>query len=220
MSFSAAPAPGLRDRKRAETRAELEQAAVDLVLGEGLDGATIEAISQRASVSPRTFFNYFESKDDAVLGIVDTTFPLETLSEIVGDQDDDDLVQAVTRLLFHTLAPSIGNVKLHAARTEIIQRYPQLLRCQMTQLVRMSEQLTALTVELMKRDPRFLTAESDASEASAQAEVLLMLCGGAVRSAVRTWVADNSATDYSATDMTDVEHRAVTLIREVLEKLQ
>ena len=35
----------------------------------GLDAVSIDAICAKAGVSPRTFFNYFETKDDAVLGI-------------------------------------------------------------------------------------------------------------------------------------------------------
>ena len=60
---------GLRERKRAQTRHRLEEAAVGLALRDGLDKVTIDAISERADVSPRTFFNYFDSKEDAILGV-------------------------------------------------------------------------------------------------------------------------------------------------------
>ena len=60
---------GLRERKRAQTRRRLEEAAIGLALRDGLDKVTIDAISERADVSPRTFFNYFDSKDDAILGV-------------------------------------------------------------------------------------------------------------------------------------------------------
>ncbi len=60
---------GLRERKKLATRAALHQAALQLVAEHGLDHVSIDDIAERADVSPRTFFNYFSSKDDAVLGL-------------------------------------------------------------------------------------------------------------------------------------------------------
>lgn len=67
-SAPADPAPsGLREAKKARTRADLARAALLLAAEEGLHGTTVEAIAARAGVSPRTFFNYFDSKDEAVV---------------------------------------------------------------------------------------------------------------------------------------------------------
>lgn len=60
---------GLRERKKAERRTALTAAARELVARDGLDGVTVEAICAAVGVSPRTFFNYYETKEDAVLGV-------------------------------------------------------------------------------------------------------------------------------------------------------
>ena len=60
---------GLRERKKAETHQALAKAALDLADRLGPDGVTVEAIADAAGVSPRTFFNYFSSKEDAIVGI-------------------------------------------------------------------------------------------------------------------------------------------------------
>ncbi|MFI6094617.1 TetR/AcrR family transcriptional regulator [Lentzea sp. NPDC051213] len=58
---------GLRERKKAATKAALGDAAWSLCVEHGLDGVTVEQIAHAAGVSLRTFFNYFSSKEEAVV---------------------------------------------------------------------------------------------------------------------------------------------------------
>ncbi|WP_159792441.1 TetR/AcrR family transcriptional regulator [Puerhibacterium puerhi] len=60
--------PGLRERQKQARADAIVDAAQRLVLAHGLDAVTVEAIAEEAGVSPRTFFNYFDTKDAAVLG--------------------------------------------------------------------------------------------------------------------------------------------------------
>jgi AcrR family transcriptional regulator len=57
-----------RARKKQRTRSNLILTACRLVLDRGLDQVTVEDISEAAGVSPRTFFNHFAGKDDALIG--------------------------------------------------------------------------------------------------------------------------------------------------------
>lgn len=59
---------GLRASKKEATSRALSSAARSLALEHGLDTVTIEMICASAGVSTRTFFNYFESKGDAIIG--------------------------------------------------------------------------------------------------------------------------------------------------------
>ena len=202
---------GLRERKRAQTRRRLEQAAMGLALRDGLDQVTIDAISERAEVSRRTFFNYFDSKDDAILGVGPPDVSPETLTGHLSRYADADLVESIIGLIIAVLGPSIDEPALHQLRLEVIRQHPQLLERMLARMARVTEQLTAAASTLIARNG---LVSGDQAVSDGVAETLLMACAGAVRAATKQW-----STTTSDLSLEELEQRAVALVREAIETL-
>lgn len=85
----------MRDRKKQRTRQGLIDAAMRLYRQKGFDGVTVAEIAREADVAPRTFFGYFERKEDVFLGRGDDR--LERLVEAIRGRDRRQSILAAVR---------------------------------------------------------------------------------------------------------------------------
>ena len=97
----------LRERRREQTWAAIHEAALKRVREHGMRGTTVEEIAQEAGVSPRTFFNYFPSKEDAVLGLREPV-----VSEEILETDKDP------RAPYQEFPESAKRMKMHYMKCE------------------------------------------------------------------------------------------------------
>jgi AcrR family transcriptional regulator len=113
--------PGLRERKKLQTRHAIHQAALELIDEQGLEATTIDQICSAADVSSRTFFNYFPSKAAAALD----------LPENVIDEQAAERFRTAHGLLVDALCHTFADsADLHAERVrmkELIARRPELM---------------------------------------------------------------------------------------------
>lgn len=62
--------PGLREQKKQATREALREAALRLALTHGPENVRVDDIAEAAGVSPRTYNNYFSSREQAIVAAV------------------------------------------------------------------------------------------------------------------------------------------------------
>lgn len=117
---------GLRERKKRATRAALAEAAVRLAAEHGVENVTVEAISEAADVSPRTFFNYFDSRDDAFV-MIDGEMGARIRNAVLDAPASLDPLAAVHRAFAGELADIETRHEVWNLRVEVLKQAPHLM---------------------------------------------------------------------------------------------
>jgi AcrR family transcriptional regulator len=109
-------AQGLRERKKARTRASLREHALRLFREQGYQATTVEQIAAAAEVSPSTFFRYFPTKEDVVLQDDMDTRMLEALDRQPPDMPPLHAVRAAVREAWTSFTPAEWELIKEGAR--------------------------------------------------------------------------------------------------------
>jgi AcrR family transcriptional regulator len=131
--------PGLRERKKARTRATIQREALRLFQRDGYAATSVEAIAAAAEVSPSTFFRYFPTKDDVVLSdFMDET----TIDRFVEAPAELSLVEALSYAVRTGIAElPQEDFELEHLRNRLIREVPELRRGMLAEMMRPVELL-------------------------------------------------------------------------------
>ncbi|MET8145081.1 helix-turn-helix domain-containing protein [Sphaerisporangium sp. NPDC005288] len=87
--------PGLRERKKEATRQALRAAALRLALERGPENVRVDDIAEAAGVSPRTYNNYFSSREQAIVAAVTAERASRVAAAVAARPADVGLADAV-----------------------------------------------------------------------------------------------------------------------------
>jgi AcrR family transcriptional regulator len=122
---------GLRERKKADTRRALSDAALKLAFEHGVDDVTREAIANLAGVSLRTFNNYFTGKYEA-LAYRQTERLRRSIFVLRGRPADEPLWTSITEAVLQPLEEDFGEATSEEdrvpTRAELVEIRKLLMR--------------------------------------------------------------------------------------------
>ena len=163
--------PGLRERKKARTRAAIREHALRLFREQGYDATTVEQIAEAAEVSPSTFFRYFPTKEDVVL------------------QDDMDLLWMD---VFRAQPPDLGPIA--AMRTAVRTAFEGMAASELDQLRETMDMTMAIPAvqarmmeEFARTTQRIAEAVAERSGKDASDFAVKALAGAVVGIAMAAW---------------------------------
>lgn len=187
---------GLRERKKLATRLALHEAALRLVAERGLDRVSVDDIAERADVSPRTFFNYFPTKDDAVLGL-DPAAPARQAEAIAARPADESAVEAMRAVAVAQAAEMAEDQQLWPLRIQVVEAHPVLVG--------------KLAAAFGESDRVLAAAIAQRTGTGVDDALLPMLLAGVAAAAMRTALHRWSAGDFTASlpDLVDEAWAAV-----------
>jgi len=125
MTMTAEHEPGLRERKKLQTLRRLRAVALRLATERGVEHVTVEDIAAEAEVSTRTFFNYFASKEDALIG-ADPTSAADLARALADRPADEAPLESLRQLMLIRAATMAEHVDDVRARMALVIHCPAL----------------------------------------------------------------------------------------------
>lgn len=183
MSEDDRPPIGLRERKKAKTRAAIQQHALRLFREQGYHATTVEQIAEAAEISPSTFFRYFPTKEDVVLYDVLDPPTLAAFRAQPAELSPIQALRGAMRAVFADLPAE--ELEVQRERDRLIRSVPELRAGMLDEFARNLDLLAELVAERVGRRADELAVRT--------------LAGAVIGVGIAAWwytAADQPLTDY------------------------
>ena len=134
-------------------RQEIVRAAWPLFAARGYEATTVDAIARAACVSRRTFFRYFSSKEDVVVGTSDALAE-DVLAALAARPPREPPLVAIQSSLRPVLASRLADPAEARAIVRLLRESRTLRRAMLERHARMEERLAALFAARARANPR------------------------------------------------------------------
>ncbi|MGD8168298.1 TetR family transcriptional regulator [Herbiconiux sp. P16] len=203
---------GLRERKRRATRRAIQVAVLRLTAENGLDQVTIEDISRDAGVSPRTFFNYFPSKEASLAGDAPFALTDDIADAFENAGPDGDPLEDLMAIMAAQAAEDGGvDPELHELRRSLMTQYPQIFALKIDRMREFEAEVCASVVRRLESDAAKRGEEFDSAEMTERSRLIGLLSLTLARSA---WVAWAEHPDTAS--LPDLVMRSYQRLRDVV----
>lgn len=140
----------LRQRRIAATALNIETQAVALALEHGLENVTVEMICEASEVSARTFFNYFGTKDNAILGKFAPEVDEKKALEFIASNNPDLLSEVIGVVKLPEAL--MQNPQLELQRMKLFNQNPPLMAKQMERFSAVPAKVEEILYLRLRRD--------------------------------------------------------------------
>jgi AcrR family transcriptional regulator len=142
---------GLRERKKARTKAAIQEQALRLFREQGYDATTVEQIAEAAEISPSTFFRYFPTKEDVVVWDDYDPMLIEAIRAQPAGLSPIQALRGGLREAFSHIPPA--EAARIRERTALTLAVPELRASSMANLSHNLRMIGELVAERVGRDP-------------------------------------------------------------------
>lgn len=198
---------GLRERKVLESRRRAEHAAIDLCLEHGYDEVTVDMICAEAEISARTFYNYFGTREAALIGDGKPMPTEAAIAEYIQRTGASEVEQFAT-LAAETFDGENIDRELLRKRRQLMEASPQLATLNFARVTEARGHYVAIVERrIAVRDPDLSTSEREQ-----RAQFVVGVTMGAMQVIGRGWL--HGHTDISVHEFL---HEAFAIIRQITQ---
>jgi AcrR family transcriptional regulator len=157
---------GLRERKKQQTREAIHRAAMRLFAERGFEATTIADIAAAADISPRTFFSYFATKEEAVFPKFEMAFA--EFDRAMSERPDGTTALAALReWIVQAAQQYMGDVDVARLEAQLRRESPAVAACDLQHMRRFERRLAEAVGEDFGEPPDALRPRLVAAAAMA-----------------------------------------------------